>query len=247
MNKLEKVKYYYSNRGFKFLLKKIFRFILFKLKKKKQIVEIQEDKLRVIVGEKGIKILYQGLELTNHHGINIAYKVLTQWHESSEASWEIIEVKGKQVETKIKWKTLPITHIWKVKVSNNKIYWKVKMYVEEEMEIEECKVGVLVSSNYQTWFNSQEDGEFPIIGNWEEVKFNGSEDSLIGVKDYKNKYESNFNLSIDFSNNGVDITPIVLNSSKDLNSRFLQLTLRYPNKFRSGWLDFFKSTISIGK
>jgi len=241
MSKLKKIKIYYSQGGFCYLSKRFINYFVFLIKKRKLITLIKLDKLKAIGGEKGVKIFWGDKEVTNHHGFFVAFQVLTQWHESSEGIWKVSRVNERELEAIIRWKCIPISQIWNIKILNsNQIIWNMKLHVEQDMEIDECKIGVLLSPDYKRWISTYEEGNFPKIKNWEKIKLEDSNSKFIGVRNYKEVNNFLPGFFMEFPDTNFDINSYIINSSLKINVRILQIKIRNFNRLDIGWYDFLK-------
>lgn len=118
----------------------------------------------------GIKLFWQDKEITERVGLNTAINIFGIWTDSSKADWEIEEAGGDFFVLKCRFRGLPLTQSWIIKLkSEAKILWEIEMEVEEDLEIDQRRALIFVSPEYKTWVSSYEQGDFPRKGNWQEI------------------------------------------------------------------------------
>jgi len=156
--------------------------MVYKIKKTKYI--ISSGKLKVISAENSIKLLWDGVEITQGLGLNVSVNTLGIWTDSSLGDWNILSKNTDSFTVKITFRDLPLSQVWKIYAdSEYQLRWKVSMVVEECLHIDEVRINCFTNSCYKTWVNGYRQGDFPRLGNdWLAVYYDDNKSSLVGVR-----------------------------------------------------------------
>jgi len=147
--------FHYKNKGGLYAFYRGFKYILFTINKhmpERALVDnvIESGRLTLLFNICGIKIFWEGKELTQNIGLNIAICTLGAWTDSSKGKWKIIEKSRRSMVIKNKWHQLPLTLVWHLIITDEKIInWRVELEVEEDIKIDKLRVLSLLNSNYK--------------------------------------------------------------------------------------------------
>src|SRR3989338_6846961 len=122
--------------------------MVYKIKKTKYI--ISSGKLKVISAENSIKLLWDGVEITQGLGLNVSVNTLGIWTDSSLGDWNILSKNTDSFTVKITFRDLPLSQVWKIYAdSEYQLRWKVSMVVEECLHIDEVRINCFTNSCYK--------------------------------------------------------------------------------------------------
>lgn len=149
----------------------------------KALYMLGRDKLKLYFEDKKAKLSWKEQELTKGPGLHIALKANGIWHDSSSAEWRINSINQDKVYIDIVFKDIPVTSSLILSLmADNELLWDLGMQVKQAIDIADKKIGLFVSEEYKRWFNSAEEGQFPLGFNWENVFLNQLDSRGFGVK-----------------------------------------------------------------
>ena len=206
---------------------------------------------RIMPTTYGVKLFWQDKEITERVGLNTAINTCGIWTDSSKADWEIQEAGQNYFVLRFCFKDLPLIQRWIIRFkSEAKILWEIEMEVEEDLKIDQRRTLIFVSAEYKSWLSSYEQGDFPRMGNWQEINLNNRFSRSVGVRFAKEK--SLPALFFEFKKNGYgQINPFIQNVPKEVDAHLIGAEIvdgsekkyflpgRY--KFFSGELTLFES------
>lgn len=109
-----------------------------------------QGRLKVIVRDYGLKIFFDGIEITSGYGLKVAINTLGIWTDSSMADWIITDKGNGSIEIKVVFMELPLHGIWNIKIENEKtISWKLDVETEEGLCINEIMIFYSLAADYK--------------------------------------------------------------------------------------------------
>ena len=119
------------------------------------------------------KIWFKNMELTADVGMNTSFCVNGKWIDSSSAKWKV-KSSGSRLDINLKWIDFSVTQHWRVKFTGRRIIdWEVKTYFNGEVDVDESKMGIIVSDKYSKYAFERSERDFPNLftKNWEQILF----------------------------------------------------------------------------
>jgi len=241
--------FYAFYRGIKYFLFLFKRYKsqkeLMRGKRLKVAATIQNQDLKIICYGGDVKIFWRDVEITKNVGLSSSICTLKSWDNSHRAQWQV-EERGTIIIAKNKWEDLPISQIWKIWIDKEgQILWVIDMEVEELLELEERRVGLMVSSEYKRWVNSYEEKEFPLIKEWKDMKLKYLDSRCIGVRGYIKDEKQLPSILFDFSQEKLKALPQIQNTDCRENARVLQVRMPGKKRYSPGTYRYFSGKILI--
>ncbi|MBI4846198.1 MAG: radical SAM protein [Candidatus Omnitrophica bacterium] len=185
---------------------------------------LSSGKLSIDCCEDGIKLYWDGKELTESVGLNTSVCVYGLWYDSSRAEWEIMGNSHARCVIRNTWKNIPVSQLWTITTDNdNLIKWDVKMIVDTRIDIEESKASIILNSRYKKWIAGDDLGFFPREMSWNEVQIPGKAVKNIGVQSVKDKDWKFPSVQIIFLEKQEGVKPQLQNAGKKINARLLSV------------------------
>lgn len=145
---------------------------------------ITSGKLKIIASGNGINILWDGNEVTQGVGLNIAINTLGLWTDSGKAQWLLMEKTPRLLKCRVLFKYLPLFQIWTISIENDgSIVWQIDMETSEWLHIDEFRVICLINANYKTWFVNDRQADFQRQDkNWHDLYLTDETAQLVGAR-----------------------------------------------------------------
>ena len=180
--------------------------------------------LKIAVHSQGIKIFFNGDELTGGRGLSVGINTLGLWTDSSRADWQILERKSDVLKIKVIFKELPLRLIWDIKIIEDKrISWQIDIVTEEILFIDEIRITCSLSLCYAMWSDGRRRGKFsyPSNSGRQDIYFSDVFSSSVGVDVSSGDGPlPAFILELN-GNKPNKLFPFVQNSPYDSNSHFI--------------------------
>lgn len=107
-------------------------------------------------------LAYDGKELTRAGHISSAMYINGRWHYSRFAQWKITKEEDGRLIAQGAWRGLPLVQVWELEMPDERrILLKIKLLVNEMVDIEEQYIDFMCSKDYTRWFCDYGEGEFP--------------------------------------------------------------------------------------
>ncbi|MCX5692593.1 MAG: hypothetical protein NTX47_02765 [Candidatus Omnitrophica bacterium] len=156
---------------------KIISYTAFILRKKRleniwRDVCLKSGKVEIKGWNTGLKIYWEGRELTKDAGLNSSIFVNGKWHDSSKAKWRAEKVESGSIVINNSWKTLPIKQTWILsRLDDGSITCEVKVETGKDMEFIEQKFTIMLSERYNIWLDSSnKPTRFPQFKDWTDIR-----------------------------------------------------------------------------
>jgi radical SAM superfamily enzyme YgiQ (UPF0313 family) len=118
-----------------------------------------------------IHIYFKAQRLTSDIGLNTSFGVEGKWFDSTKGKWKIKTNKNR-FSIRILFSDLPISQDWLIRLHKESLFWKVKTYFNDKVNIDQQKSGFIFSEKYSKYMLK---GEFftipPAEIKWKEVDF----------------------------------------------------------------------------
>ncbi|MBI5375582.1 MAG: ABC transporter ATP-binding protein [Candidatus Schekmanbacteria bacterium] len=222
---------------------------------KKGIGKIESGKLKVIVNNGRLILLWNERELTKGLSGYTSMRSFVKWYDSSVAEWKILENKNSMILARGEWMGLPIAQEWKITLEGSCIEWEIEMEVRSPVDILKQQANVMLSDDYDEWSGSDGNiGNFPkfrdsVDDDWDCIWSGDAGTGCIGAgsKNENNDILPPVSFSAEALVEGERIN--VINSNPFYRGRVLQ-HLRDNNesakKYLTGRYKYFKGRIKIG-
>jgi len=175
---------------------------------------------RLMMSAYGVKIFWENKEMTEGVGLNSAINILGMWSDSSKADWQVQESSRDSFVLGCRWRDLPITQRWSIKLkSETKIVWKIDMDIEEDLEFDKKEIAIFVSPEYRKRVSSYEQGDFTKKIFSGQMKLNNCFSRSIGIKPPKGK-EFLPSLLLEFRRGKDDISNLFVQNDLEQNKTF---------------------------
>lgn len=121
------------------------------------------DKFKLIFNDGRCVIFYNNEPLTEAKHITIALRANGKFYFSDLAHWEIKKEGDNKIVANGMWRNLPIRYILEIESSaQSEFFCKLKLHVDEEVNIEEHIFEFMCRQDYLYWFSDYMNGVFPL-------------------------------------------------------------------------------------
>lgn len=213
------------------------------LKKLQDEFILSNGKSKLIFNNGQCIISYNGLAITKRNNIGVAMCVNGKWYSSESANWGVKKETKDRLVAKGTWSNLPVEQIWEIEINGESSFvWRVKLRVNQEINIEEGFIRFMCNQDYKYWFSEYGKGNFPegFLENELDMLQRCIPDGPVGLQSQNNKYPT---LCLKFPK-GSDNFAKIFNSDFYNKARILLIAKVQPeNNFRFApgeylWFDF---------
>jgi len=220
-------------------------------KKKKQFRgKLEKDKFSVLAQDDGVKLFWEGKELTQSVGLNTSVCVFGLWYDSSKARWDIAKNGNNELILRNSWRNIPLSQEWRISLTeNNSLNWQVQMFVDSKIEIEESKASLMLSPIYNRWKVENEEGKFPFSMNWNQASLKNTLAKQVSISSNGFKQSGLPQIKMDFTKSDGLVQPQIQNSNKIINARIISARRKELNGYKvflPGNYEYFSAQINIG-
>jgi hypothetical protein len=206
---------------------------------------INKDSLSLCCYDQRRLIKWMENEITSAHGFYTGISVLNCTYYSFDSEWSLQSRGKSELILNVRFKDIPINQIWMFKLSNSYcISWDVRIEFEEGLDVDNAQAGIFLSDKYINWINTYEEAPFLPIRGWQDMYLDNLESRVIGVRGFRDKNGFMPTMLINFSENRLPGIPFIKNTSKELNSRLLGVSLEGGYK-KEGLYNFFNCKIEL--
>lgn len=210
-------------------------------------VMLSRGKLSLLCKDCGIKLIWDGVDITEGIGLNVAVNTFGIWTNSTKAEWHLLEKTGKLLKFRLVFKELPMSQVWALSIDEEaRLDWQIHMEAEEYLNISEFRVVCLTNPNYKSWLINYSQSDFPRLDpGWRQLYFDLVPKDLVGVRFYVgNKVLPAFTLESQTGN----FYPFVQNPPVENNSHIIGFRFvpsGESREFDAGNYDFFASKLGV--
>jgi ABC-type polysaccharide/polyol phosphate transport system ATPase subunit len=129
----------------------------------KGVATLAKDDIEVVSNSGRISLFYKQQEVTGGPGIEGKIVAMQQDHHSSAADWEVEKLGPGECVATGRMYRMPVTHVWKIKIEDGCVVWKMGIRCEREVPIDLIEANTLISSLYTQWVYGDLSGKFPEI------------------------------------------------------------------------------------
>jgi len=208
---------------------------------------IEKGKIKIFCSGSGVKLYWNGVEVTKGVGLSVGINTLGIWTDSTKANWEVLERHRDYFRLKVKFKNIPLSQIWSLKIkSHPEISWLIDMELQKDMEMEESHIVCLASDRYKSWVNDHKEGSFPSAKAWQDIVTDPCS-RFVGLRFPKETLLPG--LGLEFSDKPYrQIYSLIQNTPPAINARVIGTKIVYPkdkNYYLSGKYRFFSGKIIL--
>ncbi|MCF7907305.1 MAG: ABC transporter ATP-binding protein [Candidatus Omnitrophica bacterium] len=168
--------------------------------------------------EKSLKLYFKNKEVTKKEGFHISFLINNIWYDTTSADWQITKEKEVFI-IKLFWKVFDFKQTWKFSVKNGGLLWNLNSIVKKTFNPEIMKIGLLLISEYKTFFCGYQQEDFPDkFSSWQDMSLKDPKARCFGLR----KQTSLPAIALD---NNESFDCIVQNSDEENSCRVLQLSL----------------------
>ncbi|MBU0634757.1 MAG: radical SAM protein [Candidatus Omnitrophica bacterium] len=202
---------------------------------------IGDRDLQLVFDAGHVKLFWKKREISKGVGLTTSFYYDDNWHDSSQGDWKLQKESKNKIGIKLKWANVPMQQDWKISIEGDVVTWSICMQIKKNVQILECKAGIMVQDAYNIWKDDLGVGRFPKITGWEEIELYNSDsliletmsDDLAG-KDRLPELELKLEEKL-----GSNIYPQLQNTSSRINARILQMRRLRVDQFLPGnYLNF---------
>jgi len=229
----------------------VVQFYMSSVGEKRGVFILTKGKLTLMFNNGKINFFFDGKAITRSYGGYSAIYGQSIWHESTKATWKIIESSEDYLKCSGKFRALPLNQIWEIKIlDENSIEFKLSLEILEMCSIDEIHFSHLLSDDYTQWFSEVETGVFPDITSldreWIHLNRQNYPSAFCGVIESDSELPG---IAVDFSSMEKNYIATMLNSDCTLKSRVIQclkIFTKTDKIFESGiYEDFFTCNINL--
>lgn len=127
--------------------------------------KIEFDRMSLLFDYGRIKIFWDGSELTKCLGLYVSIFFKDNWHDSSQAFWQVQRLDGDKLAAIGYWPWISLIQMWEINILNEKTFlWKIINEIWDDVILEKGQVNLMASERYKKWFvHKQSHGKFPEI------------------------------------------------------------------------------------
>ncbi|RKY33684.1 MAG: hypothetical protein DRP78_07275, partial [Candidatus Omnitrophota bacterium] len=204
-------------------------------------ISLADIKLIFVKGR--VELYWKNHKITKDVGLNTSLYCGGNWTDSSKAKWKIEKQKENKVSIYLAWDNSPARQKWEINIMPDQtILWKVKIYVEKDLEILEYKAGIMLQEGYNSWKDDLGIGLFPRITGWEEIELYNSKTRSLYVM--ANLYLPELELKL-ASDVAIHTYAQIQNTNKDIKARILQMRRFRVDRFVPAKSDCFYLEIKL--
>ena len=132
---------------------------------------IAQGKIKVLADKGKVRIFSEGKEVTTDIGLHSALYSSGHWYDSGKMEWDIKKLTPEKLQVLVDFNPFPAVQTWDIYFKKDAtICWDISMNLKKDVEIKERKAGIMLSGDYERWFNSFEVGVFPEeFGFWHDI------------------------------------------------------------------------------
>jgi len=129
---------------------------------KKGIGKIEKDRLKVVLNNGRLILLWNDIELTKGLSGYTSMRSFVKWYDSSVAQWQILEDRDDMIVAKGEWFGLPVAQKWTIKFNEGFVEWDIEMEVKSPVDILKQQANLMLSEDYGRWIcDGDNSGGFP--------------------------------------------------------------------------------------
>ncbi|RMF96165.1 MAG: ABC transporter ATP-binding protein [Candidatus Schekmanbacteria bacterium] len=118
---------------------------------KKGIGKIETEKLKIILNNGRLILLWNDIELTKGLSGYTSMRSFVKWYDSTVAEWRITENTETQIKASGEWMGLPLIQHWTVSFNEGWIEWDIEMEVKAPVDILKQQANIMLSEDYDRW------------------------------------------------------------------------------------------------
>ena len=210
---------------------------------------LEDGNFRFVFDRGSGRVYQNGTEITKNIALYTSLRSHGRWYDSfSSALWKIVHKSDHQIKAVGKWLNLPLSQEWEVVIKNDGLFWRVRLEVEQELELDQLQANAMFSERFSQWSGGANEGFFPEFANdiddcWD-CLWRGQEDTRV----ISLKANPAYNLpQVLFSLN--ELNPQwqlrIVNSDKYHRGRVLQYSLPAKTIFLPGSYSYFYGALTI--
>ncbi|MFC1667671.1 ABC transporter ATP-binding protein [Candidatus Omnitrophota bacterium] len=221
------------------------------------VYKIGHSKISLTFGHGKARLFWKGVELTKGMALYTSMLSSGMWHDSSQASWEILVSKKDSLKAIGHWPWIPVVQTWEIFLLNETaISWIITQKLWEDVRLERAQVSLMLSDLYKEWLaNKNIYGNFPKTFSkhngflWDRL-WTGDVKSTIGIKK-RRLARGIFNkktlpsILFNCSENCQGRHCIIENTDDLFEARILQCELDTNNEDASGRGRYFEGQIKV--
>lgn len=159
---------------------------------KEGIGTLQKGSLMVVFNNGKLFFYWEKVLLTPEYGLYASFLVENRWYTTLEAEWEVEVNDNTQITAKGTFYRLGLIQIWKLLFHDNyEISIEIEVQNQESIYIQDGRINVMVTTQYEHWLIPEERGDFPAIHeedkNWQIVANNQIGNKVIAVRGPESK------------------------------------------------------------
>lgn len=145
---------------------------------------VAKNKIKLSFHQNGVKIFWDGRELTPGVGLNVGINTLGLWTDSAKAAWQIIRKTEDSLKLKVTFRELPLYQIWSLKIENgSRISWRIDLSTQEWLHIDEFRIVCLINPYYKSWLSDFQQVNFVRADSlWRDLFFSSEKVSWAGAR-----------------------------------------------------------------
>src|SRR3972149_4157469 len=235
--------------------KVISRYWLF-IGEKRGIARMELEDLTFIFNNGRIIFLWKDVEITKGLSGYTSLRSFVKWFDSTQVDWKVLERDEKRILAKGKWRGLPISQTWEMKICGEReILWDIEMEVVEPVNIVKEQANIMLSNKYTEWKTSGDvKGIMPesfredINDDWETIYSANARETFVKLPGFKSDGIEYPSVTLDFRLKNEGYMANIINSNPVYRGRVLQCLKKNDEtrqKYSPGKYHYFSGKLSV--
>ncbi len=110
-----------------------------------------------------ISLFYKKHEITAPRGLQMVFRCMEQWHESTSADWTVTERGANFCKARGRMSRLPVSVLWHLRIEDGRFIWNAALECEREANLASVNADMYWPPSLETWFCGEREGRFPNI------------------------------------------------------------------------------------